>query len=189
MLILYRFRRENDRLVISKTSPAHEKTAGIFISEDEHGYGATKAFDEIAASDGFPGNMHSRYTYFECRDGNTGEYYRIPAGEINLTGDTILPDEPVKVRHAAWPGKDQTEIRAELMEQRERQIQRALKRARDKIAFEEQQARQRLQEEETRIAETAKIIETHGPVEDEIARRIREEFGDETVSKYGLLGS
>ena len=84
---------------------------------------------------------------------------------------------PLDVRHAAWPGMDRREIELQVLARRQRAIDEALRRGREKKAREERERRRREQEARWRTEVEAAIEKEYGPLEDQIVEALEAEFG------------
>ena len=146
-----------------------EGTRCLFINEQEHGYGSTNVFNNFTLPDG----ALNGFDFFEYQKGDTGTYHRVKVADIVL-GEPIPDPEPLAVRHAAWPGRDATEITLDLRRQRDRAVAKAIAnaKARKKHADEERARREREAEMEQELA--AKLDKQEGSVADEIARKLAE---------------
>ena len=120
----------------------HEQTRGLFIDDRDNGYGATGITDDWS----LPANAINGFGFFEYFRGDTETYHRVMIPDILAAIDAgrAVEDPPaLDVRHAAWPGMDKREIELQILARRQRAIEDALRRAREKKAREERERRRR----------------------------------------------
>ena len=162
----YRFDKTGQSVSIHEIEPL-EGTRGILIHENPHGYGSTGVFDHAM----FPTHALSGFDFFEYQKGETGEYFRVPLEDI-VFGQAIVDPKPLEVRHAAWPGRDATEIKIDLQRQRARKIAKAIEQAKARQKREVEDRLRRAQEAklEKKIADELEAEE--GSVDAEIAQRL-----------------
>jgi hypothetical protein len=167
---------ENGSLLCTRSQPAHERTRGLFIDQRADGYGASGVTGDWV----MPANAIAGFGFFEYYIGDTGSYHRVLVPDILTAIDAGQPvDDPpaLDVRHAAWPGKDKREIELEILAQRQRAIESALRRGREKRAREERERRRREQEAQWRAELEAAIEQQYGPLEAQITEALQAEFG------------
>ena len=166
----------NGSLLCTRTHPAHEQTRGLFIDQHDHGYGATG----VTGDWDLPANAVPGFAFFEYFQGDTQSYHRVLLQDIleSIEAGRSLEDPPaLDVRHAAWPGKDKREIELEILARRQRAIENALRRGREKKAREERERQRREQEARWRTEVEEAIEREHGPLESQIIAALEAEFG------------
>ena len=142
----------------------------LFVTERSNGYGASGVFPDWELPAGIA--MVRPPAFFEYHRPDIGEYYRIDMADVVF--DVPMPDPaPLAVRHTAWPGMDAAEIRAEMLARRRRAIDKAIERAKQRKAYEAEQARLRAEEERLR-AEIAAEMDSEESEDEAIARALRE---------------
>ena len=167
---------DNGSLVCNRTEPAHEQTRGLFIDDHDNGYGATGIFGDWT----LPANAVNGFGFFEFYRGDTGTYHRVLVEDILATVNTgqAMEEPPaLDVRHAAWPGMDKREIELEILARRQRAIESALRRGREKKARAERERRRREQEAQWRAEVEAAVEQQYGPLETQITEALEAEFG------------
>ncbi len=167
---------DNGSLVCARTQPAHEQTRGLFIDDRDNGYGASG----IAADWVLSANAINGFGFFEFYPGETGTYHRALVPDILTAIDAGRPVEDpaaLDIRHAAWPGMDKREIELQILARRQRAIEDALRRGREKKAREERERRRREQEARWRAEVEEKIELEYGPLEAQITEALEAEFG------------
>ena len=167
---------DNGSLLCTRTGPAHEQTRGLFIDQRDNGYGATGVTGDWI----LPANAVSGFGFFEYFRGDTQSYHRVLISEIiaAIDGGQAVEDPPaLEVRHAAWPGMDKREIEMEILARRQRAIENALRRGREKKSREERERRRREQEAIWRTEVEDAIEQEHGTLESQIVAALEAEFG------------
>ena len=127
-----------------------------------------------------PANAIAGFGFFEYYIGDTGSYHRVLVPDILTAIDAGQPvDEPASPRRAPCrlAGQGQAEIELEILAQRQRAIESALRRGREKRAREERERRRREQEAQWRAELEAAIEQQYGPVEAQITEALQAEFG------------
>ena len=167
---------DNGSLLCTRSQPSHEQTRGLFIDERDNGYGATG----ITGDWSLPANAIDGFGFFEYFRGDTKSYHRVMIPEIltAIDADRTVDDPPaLDVRHAAWPGMDKREIELQILARRQRAIEDALRRAREKKAREERERRRREQEARWRVEVEEEVEKKYGPLESQITQALEAEFG------------
>ena len=167
---------DNGSLLCTRAHPAHEQTRGLFIDDHEHGYGASGVTEDWA----MPSNAINGFGFFEFYRGDTQTYHRVLVPNILTAigaGQPIEDPPPLDARHAAWPGMDKREIELQILARRQRAIEDALRRGREKKAREERERRRREREARWRTGAEAAIEQEYGPLEDQITQALEAEFG------------
>ena len=167
---------DNGSLLCTRSQPAHEQTGGLFIDDRADGYGATG----ITGDWTLPANAINGFGFFEYYRGDTETYHRvlIPGILTAIDADRAIEDPPsLDVRHAAWPGMDRREIELQILARRQRAIEDALRRARERKAREETERLRREQEARWRAEVEAEIEDEYGPLETQITQALEAEFG------------
>ena len=177
MPITYRYSlADNGSLVCAREQPAHEQTRGLFIDDRENGYGATG----ITGDWTLPANAVNGFGIFEYYRGDTETYHRVLIPDIQAAIDAgqAIEDPPaLDVRHRAWPGMDKREMELQILARRQRAVEDALRRGREKKAREERERLRREQEARWRAEVEAAIDQQYGPLEAQIAKALEAEFG------------
>ena len=167
---------ENGSLHCTRAQPAHAQTRGLFIDDRESGYGASGTTgDWVMPSDAING-----FGFFEFYRGDTQTYHRVLVPDILTAigaGQPVEDPPALDVRHAAWPGMDRREIELQILARRQRAIEDALRRGREKKAREERERRRREQEARWRTEVEAAIEQEYGPLENQIIEALEAEFG------------
>ena len=167
---------ENGGLLCTRPQPAHEQTRGLFIDDRDNGYGATGITGDWV----LPANAISGFGFFEYYRGDTETYHRVLLPDIlaSIDAGQLSEDPPaLDVRHAAWPGMDKREIELQILSRRQRAIEDALRRGREKKAREERERLRREQEAQWRTEVEASIQREYGPLEAQITKALEAEFG------------
>ena len=167
---------ENGSLLCTRTQPAHEQTRGLFIDDHDNGYGATGITGDWV----LPANAINGFGFFEYYRGDTETYHRVLVPDILGAMDSGQPlDDPpaLDVRHSAWPGMDKREIELQILARRQRAIEDALRRGREKKTREERERLRREQEARWRAEVEAVVEQQYGPLEAQIAEALEAEFG------------
>ena len=167
---------DNGSLLCTRTLPAHEQTRGLFIDDRDGGYGASG----ITGDWTLPANAIAGFGFFEYYRGDSQTYHRVMLPDILTAIDaarTVEDPPALDVRHAAWPGMDKREIELQVLARRERAIEDALRRAREKKAREERERQRREQEARWRAEVEAAIEEKYGPIQTQIIEALEAEFG------------
>ena len=167
---------ENGSLLCTRSQPAHEQTRGLFIDDRDNGYGATGITDDWV----LPANAVQGFGFFEFYRGDTQTYHRILILDVLAaidSGQTLEDPVALDVRHRAWPGMDKREIELEILARRQRAVEEALRRGREKKAREERERRRREQEAQWRSEVEAVIEQQYGPLEAQINEALEAEFG------------
>ena len=92
-------------------------------------------------------------------------------------GGAVEDPPPLDVRHPAWPGKDKREIEMEILARRQRAVENAIRRGREKKAREERERKRREQEARWRAEVEEAIVQEHGTLESQIIAALEAEFG------------
>ena len=166
----------NGNLLCTRAAPAHEQTRGLFIDDRDDGYGASGVTGDWV----LPANAIGGFGFFEFYRGDTESYHRLLLTEIMtaIDADRELEDPPaLDVRHAAWSGMDKREIELQILARRQRAIEDALRRGRERKAREERERLRREQEARWRAEVEAAVEREHGPLETQIAEALEAEFG------------
>ena len=166
----------NGTLLCNRSQPAHEQTRGLFIDDHDGGYGASGVTGDWA----LPANAVNGFGFFEYYRGGTETYHRVLVSDILVAIDAGSPieDPPsLNVRHAAWPGMDKREIELQILARRQRAIEDALRRGREKKDREERERLRREQEARWRAEVEAEIEREYGPLEAQIVEALEAEFG------------
>ena len=167
---------DNGSLLCTRTQPAHEQTRGLFIDDHDNGYGATG----ISGDWTLPANAITGYGFFEFLNGDAETYHRVMVTDILAaidSGEEMQDPPALDVRHPAWPGMDKREIELEILARRQRAVENALRRAREKKAREERERLRREQEARWRTEVEAAIEQQYGPLETQITQALEAEFG------------
>ena len=167
---------ENGTLLCTRAQPAHEQTRGLFIDERDNGYGASGVTGDWA----LPANAIGGFGFFEFYQGGSDTYHRVLVPEIlsSIDAGRSIEDPPaLDVRHAAWPGMDRREIELQVLARRQRAIDDALRRGREKVAREERERLRREQEARWRAEVEAEIEQEYGPLESRIIEALEAKFG------------
>ncbi len=167
---------ENGSLLCTRSGPIHAQTRGLFIDDRDDGYGASGVTEDWV----MPANAINGFGFFEFYRGDTESYHRVMVPDIMTAIDAgrELEDPPaLDVRHAAWPGMDRREIELQILARRQRAIEDALRRGREKKAREERERLRRAQEARWRAEVEAAIEEEYGPLETQIIEVLEAEFG------------
>ena len=167
---------DNGSLMCTRAQPAHEQTRGLFIDEHDNGYGASGiAGDWVMPAVGING-----FAFFEFYRGDTESYHRVLLPDIlaAIEAGQSMEDPPaLDVRHRAWPGMDKREMELQILARRQRAVEDALRRGREKKAREERERRRREQEAQWRAEVEAAIEQQYGPLDAQIAQALEAEFG------------
>ncbi len=167
---------DNGSLLCTRSQPAHEQTRGLFIDQRNNGYGATGITGDWV----LPANAVNGFGFFEYFRADTQSYHRVLLPDIMAAidaGQDIEDPPALDVRHAAWPGMDRREIEVEILARRQRAIEDALRRGREKKAREERERLRREQEARWRTEVEAAVERDHGPLEAQIVAALEAEFG------------
>ena len=167
---------DNGSLLCTRSQPAHEQTRGLFIDDRDNGYGASGITDDWT----LPANAISGFGFFEFYRGDTETYHRVLLPDILTAidaGRALEDPPPLDVRHAAWPGMDKREIELQILARRQRAVEEALRRGREKKAREERERRRREQEARWRTEVEAAVEPQYGPLEAQIIDALEAEFG------------
>ena len=151
----YQFRNENSSFEAQPLEDAPPGCRQVIITIRENGYGSYQEGEGIR----LPSNVlfrDSASKVFEYYNPDSETYHRIPLQQIGnalIDGEWVQLTEPeaLAVRHSAWIGKDEAEIRAELMARRNRQRQREVENALALVKFEV--ARRKREADEAAIRE------------------------------------
>ena len=167
---------DNGSLLCTRAQPAHEQTRGLFIDQRDNGYGATGITGDWV----LPANAVNGFGFFEYFRGDTQSYHRVLLPDImsaiDAGGDAEDPPA-LDVRHAAWPGMDKREIELEILARRQRAVEDALRRGRERRAREERERLRREQEARWRSEVEDEIEREYGPLEAQITAALEAEFG------------
>ena len=167
---------ENGSLRCTRSQPAHEQTCGLFIDDREDGYGASGVTEDWV----MPANAVGGFGFFEFYCGDAQTYHRVLIPDIMTAiyaGADVEDPPALDVRHAAWPGMDRREIELQILARRQRAIEDALRRGREKKAREERERLRREQEARWRAEVEAAIEREYGPLEAQIIEALESEFG------------
>ena len=167
---------DNGSLLCTRAQPAHEQTRGMFIDEHDSGYGASGVTGDWV----MPANGINSFAFFEYYRGDTETYHRVLIPDIQAAIDAgqASEDPPaLDVRHRAWPGMDKREMELQVLARRQRAVEDALRRGREKKAREERERLRREQEARWRAEVEAAIEQQYGPLETQITKALEAEFG------------
>ena len=173
----YTFRRDGNDFIAERTAPAHDDTELILIVEHDNGYGCTAVMNDVTD---FPMRAVGQYDFLEYRDGDTGEYYSVVVADLmaELNGGAEAAHRKVDVRHAAWPGMSRREMERELLQRRQRAVQKAVQRERARRARQAREAHFRA-EQKALLKEVEAAMESEmGSLQEAIDAAIRDEFGE-----------
>ena len=127
-----------------------------------------------------PANAIGGLGFFEFYCGDAQTYHRglIPDIMTAIDAGSDVEDPPaLDVRHAAGPGMHRREIELQILARRQRAIEAALRRGREKKAREERERLRREQEARWRAEVEAAIEREYGPLEAQIIEALESEFG------------
>ena len=98
---------------------------------------------------------------------------------LNAIGErgAVEDPPPLDVRHPAWPGKDKQEIEMEILARRQRAVENAIRRGREKKAREGRERKRREQEARWWAEVEEAIVQEHGTLESQIIAALEAEFG------------
>ena len=167
---------DNGSLICTRSEPAHEQTRGLFIDDHDNGYGASGVTPDWV----MPANAVNGFGFFEYFRGGSESYHRVLVTDIlaAVDGGRPLEDPPaLDVRHPAWPGMDRREMELEILARRQRAVEDALRRGREKKAREERERLRRPQEVRWRAEVEADVEREYGPLETQIIEALEAEFG------------
>ena len=165
-------RDENDRMTFKRHPDAGEGTKIILLSKNLRGSGSVMRRDEHTMP-------AEHWGWLEYYDGDDGEYYRIPFGQVRDMADgditEIVRPAPLPVRSSHWPGMSPREVEQDERVKQLRRVRQQLRVMAELKAYRERQAELKAQEE----AHRATVRATMRSDEDVLAEMAQEMFGDD----------